>query len=163
MKPLNKTILTALFISIGVLSAHLISIPVGPSRCFPIQSAVNILLAVWLGTRYAVSGAFMTSLLRNILGTGGLLAFPGSLFGALLAGLFYKYTGKFWAATLGEIIGTGLIGSLIGVPVATYFLGSQALGIFFLVPPFTLSAMGGGVLAWLLYRSPLSKALEKIS
>ena len=163
MKPLNKSILTALLIAIGVLSAHLIFIPIGPSRCFPVQSAINILLAVWLGTRYALSGAFLISLLRNILGTGSLLAFPGSLFGALLAGILYKKTGNFWAAALGEIIGTGIIGSLIGVPMATYLLGSSVLGIFFLVPPFTLSAIGGAALAWCLYRSPLSKALDKLS
>lgn len=163
MKPLHKNVLTALFIAIGVLSAHLISIPVGPSRCFPVQSAVNILLAAWLGTRYAVSGAFLTSLLRNILGTGSLLAFPGSLFGALLAGFLYKKTQNIFLASLGEIIGTGLLGSIIGMPIATYFLGSKALGLFFLIPPFILSAVGGAVIACLIYKSPITKALEKNS
>jgi len=160
MKSLNKNILTALFVAIGMLSAHLIFIPIGPSRCFPIQSAINILLAVWLGTRYALSGALLISLLRNILGTGSLLAFPGSLFGALLAGLLYRRTGSVLWATIGEIIGTGLIGSLVGFPIATYFMGSQALGLFFLVLPFTLSALGGAVIAWLLSKSPLHKIFK---
>lgn len=163
MKPLHKNVLTALFIAIGVLSAHLISIPIGPSRCFPVQSAVNILLAAWLGTRYAVSGAFLTSLLRNILGTGSLLAFPGSLFGALLAGFLYRKTQNILWASLGEIIGTGILGSVIGMPIATYFLGSKALGLFFLVPPFTLSAVGGAVIAWLLYKSPITKSIKNNS
>lgn len=163
MKPLHKNVLTALFIAIGVLSAHLISIPIGPSRCFPVQSAVNILLAAWLGTRYAVSGAFLTSLLRNILGTGSLLAFPGSLFGALLAGFLYRKTQNILWASLGEIIGTGILGSVIGMPIATYFLGSKALGLFFLVPPFTLSAIGGAVIAWLLYKSPITKSIKNNS
>lgn len=163
MKPLHKNVLTALFIAIGVLSAHLISIPIGPSRCFPVQSAVNILLAAWLGTRYAVSGAFLTSLLRNILGTGSLLAFPGSLFGALLAGFLYRKTQNILWASLGEIIGTGILGSIIGMPIATYFLGSKALGLFFLVPPFTISAVGGAVIAWLLYQSPITKTIKSNS
>lgn len=163
MKSLHKHVLTALFVAIGVLSAHLISIPIGPSRCFPVQSAVNILLAAWLGTRYAVSGAFLTSLLRNILGTGSLLAFPGSLFGALFAGFLYKKTQNIFWASLGEIIGTGFLGSIIGMPIATYFLGSKGLGLFFLIPPFTLSAAGGAVIACLIYKSPITKAIEKKS
>ena len=43
-----------------------------------------------LGPGYAVGIAFGSSLLRNLLGWGTLLAFPGSMFGALLAGLFYR-------------------------------------------------------------------------
>lgn len=163
MNTLQKNIFTALFIAIAVLSAHLISIPIGPSRCFPVQSAINILLAAWLGTRYAVSGAFLTSLLRNILGTGSLLAFPGSLFGAFLAGFLYRKTQSILWASLGEIIGTGLLGSIIGMPVATYFLGSKALGFFFLIPPFTLSALGGAVIAWLIYQSPVTETIKKNS
>lgn len=163
MISLRKNVLTALFIAIGVLSAHLISIPIGPSRCFPVQSAVNILLVTWLGTRYAVSSAFLTSLLRNILGTGSLLAFPGSLFGALFAGFLYRKTHNILWASLGEIIGTGLVGSIIGMPIATYFLGSKALGFFFLIPPFTLSALGGTLTAWLIYQSPITKMVKNNS
>ena len=35
--------------------------------------------------------AFVTSLLRNLMGTGTLLAFPGSMCGAFLCGILYKY------------------------------------------------------------------------
>ena len=62
---LKKLTITALFIAIGVLSAHLVYIPVVVAKCFPVQHAINILLAVLLGTRYSVSAAFGISLLRN--------------------------------------------------------------------------------------------------
>lgn len=154
---LTKLTLTAVFVAAGVASAHLVSIPVGPSRCFPIQSAINILLAVWLGTRASVSGAFLTSLLRNLLGTGSLLAFPGSIFGALLSGLLYRHTQNIYLAALGEILGTGLVGSLIAVPISNALLGSSIIGLYFFVWPFTLSALGGSIVALALIHSPLQK------
>jgi energy coupling factor transporter S component ThiW len=145
---------TALFVALGVLTAQLVYIPVGVSKCFPVQSAINILLAVLLGTRYSVNAAFTTSLLRNFLGTGTLLAFSGSMIGAALAGVLYRRTQNiFWAAA-GELIGTGLIGALAAFPVARYLIGSKAGALFF-VGPFAVSAAGGAVIACLLYYTPV--------
>lgn len=158
---LRKLTLTALFIAAGVASAHLISIPIGPSRCFPVQSAINILLSVCLGTRASLFGATLTSLLRNLLGTGSLLAFPGSMFGALLSGILYRRTQNIYFAALGEIIGTGLIASLFAVPFSSFLLGNSALGVYFFVWPFTLSALGGATLALLLLHSPLKQLLQQ--
>jgi energy coupling factor transporter S component ThiW len=157
---IKKMTFTALFIAIGVFSAHLVYIPVGIAKCFPIQHAINILLAVLLGTRYSVSAAFSISLLRNILGTGSLLAFPGSMFGALLAGILYKKTNHILGAIAGEIIGTGIIGSLVAFPVAKYVIGSQVGALFFLVP-FLVSTTGGSLIAYLLYRTPMMAFLEQ--
>jgi energy coupling factor transporter S component ThiW len=152
---IRKMTITALFIATGVLSAHLLYIPVGIAKCFPVQHAINVLLAVLLGTRYSVSSAFSISLLRNILGTGSLLAFPGSMFGAALAGILYKKTNHIMGAIIGEILGTGILGSLIAFPVAKYFLASK-VGAFFFVVPFLVSTTGGSILAYLLYRTPLT-------
>lgn len=151
---IRKLTFTALFIAIGVFSAHLVYIPIGIAKCFPIQHAVNILLAVLLGTRYSVSGAFSISLLRNILGTGSILAFPGSMFGAFFAGILYKKTNHILGAIVGEIIGTGIIGSLVAFPMAKYMIGSQ-VGAFFFIIPFLISTTGGSIIAYLLYRTPL--------
>ena len=159
--PIRKMTLTALLIAIGVLSAHLIAIPVGASRCFPVQSALNILIAAWLGLSYSVSSAFLISTLRFLLGTGSLLAFPGSLFGDFLAGYAYKKTKKIGWAIAGEVVGTGIIGSLVSVPIATTFLGVPALGAFFFVLPFALSSIGGGIIAWFLYKTPLTKYISQ--
>ena len=57
------------------------SFPVLASRCSPVQHMVNILCAVFLGPWYGFAAAFLASLLRNLLGLGTLLAFPGSMVG----------------------------------------------------------------------------------
>ncbi|SDF33560.1 energy coupling factor transporter S component ThiW [Sporolituus thermophilus] len=153
---LKKLTFTALFMAIGVLSAHLVYIPVGAAKCFPVQHAINVLLAVLLGTRYSVSAAFGISLLRNILGTGSLLAFPGSMIGAALAGIVYHRTGHILGAVVGEVIGTGIIGALVAFPVAKYLIGSK-VGAFFFVIPFFVSTAGGSIIAYLLYHTPVVK------
>lgn len=81
---IHKLTLTALLVAIGTLSAHLIYIPAGISKCFPVQHAINVLGAVILGPGYATAAAFVISCLRNMFGTGSLLAFPGSMIGACL-------------------------------------------------------------------------------
>ena len=65
------------------------SIPVGASKCFPIQHLANVLAGVFLGPVYGVSMAFSASLIRNLMGTGSLLAFPGSMAGAFLGGCLF--------------------------------------------------------------------------
>ncbi|HWR31003.1 MAG TPA: energy coupling factor transporter S component ThiW [Negativicutes bacterium] len=155
----RKLTFTALFMAVGVLSAHLVYIPVGVAKCFPVQHAINVLLAVLIGTKYSVGAAFGISALRNILGTGSLLAFPGSMIGAALAGIFYSRTNSIWGAVIGEIIGTGVIGGLIAFPVAKYFLGS-GVGAMFFVVPFLVSTVGGSFIAWGLYHTPVASFVQ---
>lgn len=151
---IRKLTFTALFIAIGVFSAHLVYIPIGIAKCFPVQHAINVLLAVLLGTRYSISAAFSISLLRNMLGTGSLLAFPGSMLGAALAGILYKRTNHIAGAIIGEVVGTGILGSFVAYPVAKYIIGSQVGALFFVVP-FLVSTTGGSLIAYLLYRTPI--------
>ncbi|WP_349669020.1 energy coupling factor transporter S component ThiW, partial [Lacrimispora sp.] len=74
------------------------SIPIGASKCFPIQHLVNVLAGVFLGPAYGVAMAFTSSLIRNLSGTGTLLAFPGSMAGAFFSALLFQKTGKLlWA------------------------------------------------------------------
>ena len=156
----KKTIFTGLFIALGVLTAHIVYIPVLVSRCFPIQHAINVLLAVLLGTKYSVSAAFTISLLRNILGTGSLLAFPGSMIGAALAGILYHKTHHIGGAIAGEIFGTGIIGALVAYPIAAYLIGSS-VGAFVFIIPFLISTTGGSIIAYLLYRSTITTFFQK--
>ena len=44
----RKLTSAALLIAIGTLSAHLIYIPAGVSKCFPVQHAINVMGAVLL-------------------------------------------------------------------------------------------------------------------
>ncbi len=97
---LQKMTLAALFAALAVLLSPL-SFPVGPSRCFPFQHAINAVAGVVLGPWWACGAAFVASLVRNGMGTGTLLAFPGSMFGpvavGLVAGLLPERL-RYWAA-----------------------------------------------------------------
>ena len=109
----KKMAISAMFIAVGVLAGNIIYIPVGASKCFPVQHTLNILAAVFLGPAYGVINAFCISLLRNFMGTGSLLAFPGSMVGAFLAGMIYKMTKNTWATAVAEVVGTGVLGGLL--------------------------------------------------
>ena len=142
------------------------------TRAFPLQHMINIFLAVLCGTRYGISAAFTTSVIRNIIGSGSLLAFPGSMIGAFLSGYLYSRTKKLWAAVLGEFTGTSLIGgpkffraavqvsrqegtSLIGglvsYPVAALFMGSSK-GAFFYISLFSVSCGAGCLIAFIVLK-----------
>lgn len=151
----KKITFSALLIAIGVFTGNLIYIPVGVSKCFPVQHSINVISAVLLGPYYSVAIAFCISLLRNILGTGSLLAFPGSMIGAFLAGMLYKKTHKLTFAVLGEIIGTGIIGALAAFPIANFILGKKVAALYF-VAPFSISTIGGSIIGYLIL-----KALDK--
>ncbi len=143
----KKLVLSAVLIAAGVLTGHLIFIPVGVSKCFPVQHAINVISAVFLGPLYSVMNAVFISLLRNLMGTGTILAFPGSIFGALLAGLCYRKLKKPWAAAGGEIFGTGIIGGLAAFPVARILMGTDKGALFFVIP-FLLSTLGGSIIGY---------------
>lgn len=147
MKPVNtrKLVLAAVLIAIGVVCSPL-SIPIGASRCFPVQHMVNVLCAVFLGPVYGVSCAFITSLIRVMIGSGTLLAFPGSMCGALLCGLVFHYTQKLIPTYLGELFGTSILGSVVAWPMASLLLGKEA-AIFTYVLPFFVSSIGGVLIA----------------
>lgn len=150
----NRTLRLALAgILCGVaVVGSLISFPVFSSKCAPVQHMVNVLAGVALGPGYALGMAFCASLIRNLLGLGSLLAFPGSMCGALLCGLLWKKTGRLSAAVLGEIIGTGLIGGLLAYPIAVMFMGVSAGAVAFYayVVPFLVSTAVGACLSSLI-------------
>lgn len=148
----RKLTAAALLVAIGTLSAHLIYIPAGIAKCFPVQHAINVMGAVLLGPDYALAVAFVISCLRNLLGTGSLMAFPGSMCGALLAGLAYARYKHLPAAMAGEVLGTGIVGALAAWLLAALVLGSDAAAWFF-IPPFFVSTAGGSVIAGLLLKS----------
>jgi len=161
MVKLKKLTSAGIFTALSVvLSAFYI--PVGASKCFPVQHAVNVIAGVLLGPWYAVAMAFCTSLIRNLLGTGSLLAFPGSMIGAALCGLCYKYGKKLWLAFLGEVIGTGVIGGIAAYPVAAYLMSKQA-ALFAYVLPFIVSSFGGALISVIfIYALEKTKVLDMI-
>jgi energy coupling factor transporter S component ThiW len=135
----------AVLIAMGTLTAQLVWFPAGIARAYPVQHAINIVAAVTLGPGPAIIIAFMISLLRNLLGLGTLLAFPGSMIGAFLAAYLYKASRKNAFAALGESIGSGIIGALFAVPFAYIFMGSS-VGALAFIPPFIVSSTTGAII-----------------
>ena len=134
----KKLTVAGVLVAVGV-ACSTFSIPVGASRCFPIQHMVNVIAGVLLGPLYACTMAFCTSLLRVLLGTGSLLA-------ALCCGLCYKASQKLPLAYLGEIIGTGVLGGMACYPIATLVMGKEA-ALFTYVPAFLLSTAVGATIS----------------
>lgn len=159
---LKKLVLTAVFAAVAVVGS-LFSFPVFGSKCAPVQHLINVLCAVILGPGYGVAAAFVSSLIRNLLVLGTLLAFPGSMCGALLAGLLYHYIKKLPAAYIGEVFGTAVIGGMLSYPVAAFIMGSKGAALFTFVVPFLISTAGGTLLA-VLITVPLKQTgvLDKI-
>ena len=149
MKINTKRTLTAAMLTALAVSLSTFAIPIGASKCFPIQHLCNVIAGVFLGPGYGVAMAFCTSLIRNLIGTGSPLAFPGSMVGAFLCGFLYQHTGKLAAAYFGEVFGTGIIGGLLCYPVATLLMGQEA-ALFAYVIPFLISTAGGTVMAMIL-------------
>ena len=144
----KKLALAGVLCAVAVVGSML-QFPVFGSQCAPVQHMVNVICAVFLGPGYGVAVAFLASLLRNIFGLGSLLAFPGSMCGALLCGLVYWKTRNLPATLAGEVFGTGIIGGLLAWPVAILIMGKAAGDIAFYayIVPFLVSTVGGSIIA----------------
>lgn len=141
----RKICLAGILIALAVTSSTFY-IPIGVAKCFPVQHLINVLTGVLLGPWYAVAVAFCTSVMRLMLGTGTILAFPGSMFGALLSGLLFVKSKKLIFAFIGEFVGTGFIGALAAYPIATLLMGREA-ALFGFIIPFGISSIVGAMLA----------------
>lgn len=144
----RKTALAGIMIAVAVVGS-LFSFPVLGSRCAPVQHLVNIVCAVFLGPWYGLAVAFIASLIRVLLSLGTPLAFPGSMFGALLSGLLYSKFKKIPLAVVGEVFGTAVLGGLCAYPIAILVMGKDAgeVAFYAYVVPFLISTMGGAVIA----------------
>ena len=136
----------------GVLCAAAVagstfSVMVFGSKCAPVQHMVNVLCAVFLGPWYGLGAAFVASLLRNLLGWGSLMAFPGSMCGALLCGLAYRLTKSLPLTLAAEVFGTGVLGGLAAYPVAKVLMGLSPETYTVYILPFLISTAAGSLLA----------------
>ena len=147
----KKLALAGVLCAVAVVGS-MFSFPVFGSKCAPVQHMVNVLCAVLLGPWYGVGAAFVASLLRNLLGLGSLMAFPGSMCGALLCGIVYHKTHKLLPTLIGEVFGTGIIGGLAAYPVAILFTSADAATVAFYayIVPFLISTVAGAILAGIL-------------
>ena len=147
----KKLALAGMLCALAVVGS-VFSFPIFGSKCAPVQHMVNILCAVLLGPYWGLGVAFVASLLRNLLGLGSLMAFPGSMFGALLCGVVYHKTQRLLPTLVGEVFGTSILGGLCAYPVAILLMGKSAGDIAFYayIVPFLVSTAGGAVIAGVL-------------
>jgi len=150
-----------ILVAIGVAISPFTSIPIGIAKINPAQHFVNVVGAVLLGPWWAAGIAFIIGVLRNALGTGTLLAFPGGMIGAFLAGLVYRYSQSIYLGALGEIVGTGLLGAMASAFIVAPVLMGKAIALGALIIAFSGSTVAGsiiGILALkLLDRAGLAK------
>ena len=157
-----KLALAGVLCAVAVVGS-MFSFPVFGSECAPVQHMVNILCAVLLGPWWGVGVAFVASLLRNLLGLGSLMAFPGSMCGALLCGVVFWKWKKLIPTLVAEVFGTGVIGGLLAYPVGILFMNVDAGSVAFTayIIPFLISTVAGSVLAGvLIFALKASKALD---
>ena len=155
-----RMVTMAMLIAVGVVISPLLRIE---GMC-PMAHLINITAAVLLGPVDALIVAISIGIIRMC--TMGIppLAITGAVFGARLSGILYKVSkNKIWAAVLGEIIGTGIIGAIVSYPVMTYIWGRHDLTWFFYVPSFLCGTLiGGSIAAVLLYRLQAIGVLKRM-
>lgn len=142
----KKIVLTAILAVLAVAGSTF-SVPVMGSKCAPVQHLINIVSAVLLGPFFAVLQAFVASLIRNLLGLGTLFAFPGSMYGAFLAAILYRYKDKVYLALFGELFGTSILGGLTAYPIAVLIMNNHKAALFTFILPFFISTAGGTIIA----------------
>ena len=146
-KSVQKLAIAGVFCALAVVGSMFLTFPVFGSKCAPVQHMVNVLCAVFLGPWYGLATAFVASLLRNLLGWGSLLAFPGSMCGALLCGLVYWRTKNLPMTLIAEVLGTGVLGGLAAYPVAKELMGLTPETYTVYIVPFLISTAAGSLLA----------------
>ena len=163
-RSVKKLALAGMLCAVAVVGSMFISFFIFGSKCAPVQHMVNILCAVFLGPWYGVGVAFTASLLRNLLSAGTLLAFPGSMCGALLCGLVCWKTKNLFATLAAEVIGTAVIGGLAAYPVAVALMNLTPASYTVYIVPFLISTAVGsalsGVLVLALQRSGALNFME---
>ena len=109
----------AMMVAIGVVISPILRIE---GMC-PMAHLINITCAVFMGPWYSLLCATLIGIIRMSFMGIPPLALTGAVFGAFLSGVLYRASkGKLWCAVLGEVIGTGIIGSIISYPGADLVL-----------------------------------------
>ena len=138
----------ALFAALTAVGAF-IRIPLGYSS-ITLQTFFTAMAGCVLGPWYGVGVAFVASLVRNILGIGSLMAFPGSMCGALLCGVAFWKSKNLPLTLIAEVFGTGIIGGFAAYPIAKCLMGLTPAAYTVYIVPFLISTVAGSILAGIL-------------
>ena len=153
MKKRNETIrmlvLSAMFAALCCVTTMLVRFPTVAGYT-NIGEGMCLLAGLVLGPWYGVGVAFVASLVRNILGIGSLMAFPGSMCGALLCGVAFWKSKNLPLTLIAEVFGTGIIGGFAAYPIAKYLMGLTPAAYTVYIVPFLISTVAGSILAGIL-------------
>lgn len=145
----NETVLRMVMLGFLIALGVVISPILRVEGMCPMAHLINIVCAVLMGPVDAFLCAFLIGIIRMMFLGIPPLALTGAVFGAALSGILYHASkGKIWAAVVGEIIGTGIIGAIISYPVMALFWGRTGLTWMFYVPSFIGGTLIGGSIAF---------------
>lgn len=136
----------------GALGAVLgwISIPVGPTKIFPLQHTINAIAGILIGP-WAVISALIAAIVRFSTGMGTIYAFPGSPFGALVVAVIFKVTKKDFSA-LFEPLGTVFVGGTLSGLLMAPFISANAPTVWFFWTAFAASCIPGAILGYFIVK-----------
>lgn len=141
-----KMVFLSMMVAMGVVISPLLRIE---GMC-PTAHLINIVCAVFMGPWYALLNATLIGIIRMLFLGIPPLALTGAVFGATLSGLLYHASkGNILFAVIGEVIGTGIIGSIVSYPIMKFLVGKGSLSLFFYTPMFLTATLMGGSVAYL--------------
>jgi energy-coupling factor transport system ATP-binding protein len=145
----RKVAQAIVLVAIGVALSPFTSFPIGIAKVNPTQHFVNVMGAILLGPWWAATVAAIIGVIRNALGVGTLLAFPGGMIGAFLAGYVYRYGRNIYLAAVGEIVGTGIIAALVSGWLIAPILMQKTMAMGVLIASFLGSTIVGSLIGLL--------------
>lgn len=159
-KKLQKVTYLAMMIALDVVLSPLFRI----EGMAPMSSVMNVLAGVLLGPMYGTIMALVCGIIRMTLLGIPPLALTGAVFGAFLAGLGYRLYPSVISSMVGEIIGTGIIGSLVSYPVMVWFTGSSNEFYWLMYTPRFIGAacIGSAIAFFIWQKAKTIPAIQKI-
>lgn len=150
----------SMFVAIGVVISPILRF----EGFAPTAHFVNIVCSAFLGPWYSLLNGIITAAIRMSLMGIPPLAITGQVFGAFLSGFLYrKSKGSILFCVIGEIVGTGIIGSIASYPVMALLWGKGDITWYFYLPSFLIATVIGGTVAFIFLKTlQRAKALYPI-
>jgi energy coupling factor transporter S component ThiW len=155
MEPVHikKLVLVIIFSALGIALSPFSVFPVLGTMANPTQHMINAILGVLVGPFWSAIAAIFIGIMRNMLGTGTVYAFPGGIPGGIVVGAAYWLLKRLkrnektrLISALTEPIGT----LLIGVPLALFLVAPLTSMQNYSIKLLDLTANEGSILSFLI-------------